>query len=222
MSTAPHERASRALPAVLPLFPLGGALLLPRGNLPLNIFEPRYLNMIEDAMAGDRVIGMVQPVADQPHPVPENVELYGVGCAGNITAYSESEDGRLLITLTGVSRFRITGEVGGDRGYRRASVSYGEFAGDAGPAGRLTNRERLMEAVRDFFAATGIEADWSTLDAVPDETLVTALVMVCPLEVRDKQALLECPDVAARGEFLCNLMEFRTRAGGDGSSLPLQ
>ncbi len=225
MSAALHDPEFGPLPTILPLFPLGGALLLPRGNLPLNIFEPRYLNMIEDALAGDRLIGMVQPVGDPPHPVPDDAEIYAVGCAGRITSFSESGDGRYLITLTGVSRFRIEGELDLPRGYRRGAVNYDAFADDTdaeADSARLDDRQRLFEAVRDYFTATGIDADWSSMEAVPDDTLVTALAMVCPLEPRDKQALLECTDVAARGEFLRNLMEFRIRAGGDDATLPRQ
>ena len=222
MCAALQDREIGLLPTVLPIFPLGGALLLPRGNLPLNIFEPRYLNMIEDALAGDRIIGMVQPIAEQPHPVPDDAEIYGIGCAGRISSFSESGDGRYLITLTGLSRFRVEGDLGILRGYRRAAVSYDDFEhdGEEDP-GCLEDRSRLFDAVRQYFEATGIEAEWSSMETVPDDTLVTALAMVCPLEARDKQALLECDGVAERGAFLCSLMEFRIRAGED-SSLPRQ
>jgi len=209
------------LPPSLPVFPLGGALLLPHGTLPLNIFEPRYLSMVADALAGDQLIGMVQPRASGAGPVADDAPIYRIGCAGRITSFSESDDGRYLIKLTGVTRFSVTSELEPMRGYRRVAVSYDDFAGDMnGESAAFADRSRLFEVVEQYFKATGLEADCRAMEALPDETLVSALAMACPLESRDKQALLECAGVAERGAFLCDLMEFRTRAGDSDSSLP--
>jgi Lon protease-like protein len=206
-------------PESLPIFPLGGALLLPRAKLPLNIFEPRYLNMVEDALAGLRTIGMVQPRHAYGHPVPDDAPLFEVGCAGRITSFSETGDGRYLITLTGISRFVVVRELEMMRGYRRVAADYGRFADDLNEeTGKIAGRGRLLSTVRAFFAKSGMEADWPALEAVPDDTLVSALAMVCPLEPTEKQALLECPGLAERGEFLLNLLEIMTRAGDEETS----
>lgn len=214
-----HDPDARPLPDTLPIFPLGGALLLPRAKLPLNIFEPRYLNMTEDAMAGDRMIGMIQPRQAFEHPVPNDAVLYDVGCVGRITSFSETDDGRYLLTLTGVCRFVAGRELPMARGYRRMSVSYKRFARDRDDdPGRIADRDRLIAAARTFFDKAGMQADWGSMKAVPDDTLVSALAMVCPLEANEKQALLECADLAARGEFLTNLLEIALRAGDDEAS----
>jgi len=214
-----RDPEGRRLPGTLPIFPLGGALLLPRAKLPLNIFEPRYLTMTEDALAGDRLIGMIQPRQAFEHPVPNDAALYGVGCVGRITSFSETGDGRYLLTLTGVSRFVAGRELDMVRGYRRLSVEYARFAGDRGEdPGRVDGRDRLLAAAKAFLQKGGMQADWPSMQAVPDDTLVSALAMVCPLEPSEKQALLECPGLAERGEFLTNLLEIANRAGDDESS----
>ena len=220
MNASPGDVDNGPLPPSLPIFPLSGALLLPRGKLPLNIFEPRYLHMVEDALAGERVIGMVQPRKSALDPVPDNTPVYEVGCAGRITSFSESDGGRYLVTLTGISRFAILSELELVRGYRRVSVSYDRFASDLSSENdRLIDRGHLFDVVEKFFKVAGIDADCRTMEAIPDDTLVTALAMVCPLEPRDKQALLECAGVAERGATLSNLLEFRTHAGDEDSSL---
>lgn len=220
MSASVQDISSGPLPTTLPIFPLDGALLLPRAKLPLNIFEPRYLSMVGDALAGDRLIGMVLPREKQPQPLPDDAEVYEIGCAGRISSFSESDDGHYLITLTGICRFSVVRDLGIMRGYRRFVVSYDAFAGDvAAEPGQLAKRDQLLSVVKGFFEATGIDGDWESMKAVPDEALVTVLAMVCPLEGRDKQALLECSGVAERGEFLTSLLEFRTRAGDEDSSL---
>lgn len=220
MSLRVHGEAT-VLPDSLAIFPLDGALLLPRGRLPLNIFEPRYLNMVDDALSGNRLMGMVQPRQQVDHPLTDDTPVFDVGCLGKITSFSESDDGRYMITLTGISRFSIVDELEPMRGYRCFAVSYGSFAADREEdSGELENRDRLMAAVRDYFQATGMEGDWDAMDAVPDETLVTALAMVCPLEARDKQALLECAGVPERGAFLTDLLEFHSRTGDGESSMP--
>jgi len=219
MTAGIPDTAGASQPEIMPLFPLGGALLLPRAKLPLNIFEPRYLNMVEDALAGSRFIGMIQPRRGYEHPVPNAAVLLDVGCAGRITSFSETDDGRYLITLTGISRFVVARELEAVRGYRRVAVDYRRFAGDLNEeTGRVAERDRLLATVKTFFAKSGMEADWPALEAIPDDTLVSALAMVCPLEPTEKQALLECPGLAERGRFLLNLLEIMTHAGDEETS----
>lgn len=219
MTLAIRDPAGGPLPETLAIFPLGGALLLPHAKLPLNIFEPRYLNMTEDALAGDRLIGMIQPRQAFEHPVPNDAALYDIGCVGRITSFSEAGDGRYLLTLTGISRFVVNRELEMVRGYRRASVGYRQFARDRDEdPGRIGDRPRLLAAAKAIFEKGGMQADWPSLHAVPDDTLVSALAMVCPLEASEKQALLECPGLAERGEFLMNLLEIANRSGDEESS----
>ena len=207
-----REAQVRNAAAALPIFPLSGALLLPRGQLPLNIFEPRYLNMVEDALAGERLIGMVQPIAPESDPVSESAELFGVGCMGRITSYSETGDGRNLITLSGACRFRLAEEIEGRHGYRRVRAALDEFAGDLDDdAGSLAERGRLLDAVRAYFNLKGIEVEWAALTSTSDDPLVTALAMVCPFDPSEKQALLESPGLAERAELLTALMEMALR-----------
>ena len=202
----------RRAAATLPIFPLSGALLLPRGQLPLNIFEPRYLNMVEDALAGERMIGMVQPVAAERDPVSETAELFGVGCVGRITSFSETGDGRNLITLSGAIRFRVAEELDGERGYRRVRAALDEFAGDLDDAGgSMADRGPLLDAVRAYFRLKGIEVEWSALTDTADDPLVTTLAMVCPFDPSEKQALLESPGLLERAELLTALMEMALR-----------
>lgn len=213
----PRADLEKALSA-LPIFPLPGALLLPRGELPLNVFEPRYLNMVDDALKAARLIGMVQPVRPERDPVSDDAELYHVGCAGRITAFSETADGRYLITLTGLARFRIDAELAANRGYRRVSARLAEFADDLMEgAGHMTDRERLLRNVREYFKVKSFDVDWSSVDEIDDEALITAISMVCPFEPGEKQALLESPSLETRAELLATLVEM---ALSDGASSP--
>ena len=208
MSAAVHSPGPDDLPETIPVFPLPGALLLPHGHLPLNIFEPRYLNLTADALGQGRMMGMVQPVHAEPDPVSDTAELYRTGCLGRITSFAETDDGRFLITLTGVSRFRIAGELESVRGYRRVSARYDAFAHDLQEdADATADRQRLLDAVRAYFQLQGIDTDWAGIKEAPDGALVTSLAMTCPFEPREKQALLECPGLIERGEFLTTLME---------------
>jgi Lon protease-like protein len=208
MSAAVHSPGPDDLPETIPVFPLPGALLLPHGHLPLNIFEPRYLNLTADALGQGRMMGMVQPVHAEPDPVSDTAELYRTGCLGRITSFAETDDGRFLITLTGVSRFRIAGELESVRGYRRVSACYDAFAHDLQEdADATADRQRLLDAVRAYFQLQGIDTDWAAIKEAPDGALVTSLAMTCPFEPREKQALLECPGLIERGEFLTTLME---------------
>lgn len=196
-----------ALPTVIPVFPLAGVLLLPRAELPLNIFEPRYLEMVRDAMAGESIIGIIQPSEDSAADEPP---LFEIGCAGRITAFSETEDGRYLITLCGVQRFRVEEELHRTTPYRQVKVSYDAFAGDlmtplaeAGVA-----RERLIAVLKAYLAQRGLEAEWSAIESAPDETLVNALAMICPFRPAEKQALLEANSLTERTQSMIALMEF--------------
>src|SRR6516164_967835 len=183
-----------ALPSILPIFPLTGVLLLPRGRLPLNIFEPRYLAMTRDALAGERLIGMVQP--SDPQAAGDNPPVYPTGCAGRITSFSETDDGRFLITLTGISRFHIREELPLLEGYRRVVPDWRDF-----------DRERLLRGLRAYFQHHRIEADWDAITSVPGERLVTSIAMICPFEPSEKQALLEAPDLDERARLLTAIVE---------------
>jgi uncharacterized protein len=198
---------NRTLPAILPIFPLTGVLLLPRGELPLNIFEPRYLAMTRDAMAGDRLIGMVQPL--NPHqPLAGNPPVYPTGCAGVITEFAETQDGRFLITLTGLCRFRIGEELPLSSGYRRVVPDWTRFAADlAGEEDAEFDRPRLLQCLRSYFGRHKISANWEALAAVRGERLIASIGMVCPFEPSEKQALLEAADLGARARLLTAIVE---------------
>lgn len=204
----------REQPGRIPLFPLPSAILLPRGQLPLNIFEPRYLRMVDDALAGSRVIGMIQPREDEGG----KGGLFDVGCAGRITSFAETGDGRYLITLTGVLRFRLSAEVDLGTPYRQADVDYAAFTGDADadPTESAVDRERLFDAMREYFDAEGLSADWDAAVEAPTDALINSLAMGCPFTPSEKQALLESPRVIDRADCLVALM----RMSGDGGAEP--
>ncbi len=191
------------LPAEIPVFPLPGALLLPGGKLPLNIFEPRYLAMVEDALAAQRMFGMVQP-----DPAAAGPGLYRVGCLGRLSSFSETDDGRYLITLSGLLRYRVVTEVAGRRGYRRVRAEYAAFLGELDPEPQPVGlpRETLLAALRDYFTHRGFDANWDAIRRMDDPMLVSTLCMVCPFEPAEKQALLEAPDQAARAAALLALL----------------
>lgn len=201
------------LPATLPVFPLPGVLLLPSGLLPLNIFEPRYLAMTDDALGADRLIGMIQPVAG-----PENAtepELYQTGCAGRITAFSETEDGRYLITLSGVARFNIRQELDSMRGYRRVVPDWAPYQNDFAPPGEIDiDRDRLLEALRGYFTTRGIKADWDAIKRMDDAKLVTTLAMICPFDPPEKQALLVAAEISERALAMMALLEMAAHPTG--------
>ncbi|HJU16300.1 MAG TPA: LON peptidase substrate-binding domain-containing protein [Stellaceae bacterium] len=195
-----------ALPDILPVFPLPGVLLLPRGRLPLNIFEPRYLAMTRDALAGERLIGMIQPL--DPVLREQNPPLYQTGCAGRITSFTETDDGRYLITLTGISRFRIREELPLLEGYRRVVPDWSVFAQDrGGEAEGHFERDRLVQGLRAFFQRHAIAADWEAIAKTPGERLVTSIAMICPFAPSEKQALLEAPDLDERARLLTAIIE---------------
>jgi Lon protease-like protein len=201
-----ERRGGTTLPVILPIFPLTGVLLLPRGRLPLNIFEPRYLAMTRDALAGERLIGMVQP--SDPGASGANPPVYPTGCAGRITSFSETEDGRFLITLTGICRFRIHEELPLLQGYRRIVPEWQNFANDLGSEAEPGfDRERLLRGLRAFFQQHQISADWDAIGSVPGERLITSVAMICPFDPSEKQALLEAPDLDERARLLTAIVE---------------
>jgi len=197
------------LPGTIPVFPLPGALLLPRGQMPLNIFEPRYLAMVDDSLRdGHRLIGMIQPDSSNIGPA-DNPPLYKIGCVGRITQLAESGDGRYLLELTGVSRFRIEEELKVATAYRQCRVTYAPFADDfvARKGESEVDRTALLRALADFVKANNLEADWGDIDKAPNEALVNALSMMSPYGAAEKQALLEAPDLKTRAEILVAITE---------------
>ena len=209
---------------VIPVFPLPGALLLPRGQMPLNIFEPRYVAMIDDALrAGHRLIGMIQP--DPAHPGREDKPtLYNVGCVGRITQIAETGDGRYLLQLTGIARFRIHAELDVSTPYRQCRVSYAPFVGDftARKGEDEVDRASLLRALSDFLKANNLKADWEGIENAPNEALVNALAMMSPYGVAEKQALLEAPDLKTRAEILVAATEIELAKKSTGGETPLQ
>lgn len=213
MAFTEQYRSIQDLPGVIPVFPLAGALLLPRGQLPLNIFEPRYLKMIDDALRGERIIGMIQPdgedaivasqIADETPP------LCAVGCAGRITSFAETGDGRLVITLTGIARFRLKNELTTLTPYRQFEVSWDEFASDLKPGEgeEEVSRDRLLEILREYLDTHGFQMDWRAIRMSSNETLVNSLCAISPYGPREKQALLEAKTLEDRNQMLIALTE---------------
>ena len=200
------------LPRVVPIFPLPGVLLLPGGCLPLNIFEPRYLAMVRDALSGERTIGMIQPCAEAPDVGAARV--YETGCAGRITAFSETNDGRYLITLTGTIRFDVERELPPIEGYRRVVADYGRFRGDLEEEASEIDRERFLETLGCYFEANGIEGDWKAIEEAGDAALVTSLAMICPFAAPEKQALLEAMSLPERARTMTAIMEMAVHEPG--------
>lgn len=199
------------LPEIFPVFPLTGAMLLPGGRLPLNIFEPRYLAMTEDALGEGRMFAMIQP----DHAAgtgPHGHALYRVGCLGRLSSFSETDDGRYLITLNGLIRFDVVEEVEMRRGYRRIRANFSRFAADLAETApsETFDRMRLLEALRSYFEHRGFDANWDAINAMEDGPLVTSLSMVCPFDPVEKQALLEAPGLADRAQTLRTLLDIDT------------
>ncbi len=209
------------VPAVVPVFPLPGALLLPRGQMPLNIFEPRYLAMIDDALKGDRLIGIIQPDGDGDDAKPP---LFSVGCIGRLTQFAETGDGRYLIQLTGVARFRVIEEMAVTTPYRQCRISAEGFAIDFQPrAGEdEVDRPALVRTLREYLDANNLQADWDEIQQAPTEALVNALSMMSPFDEREKQALLEAPSLKERADILVAITEIDLAKSGAGSETPLQ
>ena len=223
MDLHPPFASLAALPRHIPVFPLAGALLLPRTQLPLNIFEPRYLAMVNDALAGDRIIGMAQPTDDQTR-TSETPHVYEIGCAGRITSFAELEDGRLLIMLTGIARFSIWRELPSNKPYRCFEVDYSAFADDLklGHGEEKVNREQVLSTFRAYLKANDLKTDWSEIKAASNELLVNSLSTIAPFAVAEKQALLEAPSLDARAELLVALTEMTLKRSGSGPSRQLQ
>jgi hypothetical protein len=205
------------LPSEFAVFPLTGALLLPRGKLPLNIFEPRYLAMTLDSLASGRMFGMVQPDPQAPK-LDHGPGLYRVGCLGRLSSFSETDDGKLLITLTGLIRFTIDSELDQVRGYRRVRADFSRYTDDldmSAPPAEL-EREKLLAALRGYFAQRSVDANWDAIRRMSDDALVVTLAMACPFEPVEKQALLEAPTLAERAATLLALLQM----GAAGPDLP--
>ena len=218
-----------ALPNKLPIFPLAGVLLLPTGNLPLHIFEPRYLNMITDSLGSDRLIGVVQPRKSQTTSLAGSVDdfeaVYDTGCVGRITDFTETDDRGFMISLSGQIRFNILEELPLEKGYRNVRVDYSAFLNDLeidldndiqfGARGGL-GQDRILSVLKNYCSLKGVEADWSELMEWPETALVAALSMMCPFGASEKQALLECAEQSERTDLLIALMEMAVLGAVDG------
>lgn len=223
---AERYRGPADLPQRIPVFPLRRAILLPRAALPLNVFEPRYLAMLDDVMSTSRVLGIVQPAASEggESPAGKTAELRRVGCVGRVTAYQELEDGRLAIVLTGIARCTLEGEVESPKPYRICSVAFARFASDfvAGSGENDVDRQSLLAALKAYLEARRQRADWSAISKSPSEALVNMLAIASPYGPEEKQALLEAPTLKARAEALIALAEMELAAGAGGSGSTLQ
>ena len=195
------------LPASLPLFPLGGVLLLPYGRLPLNIFEERYLAMADDALRSERLIGVIQP-SNEAESQQKFPPLYETGCAGRITAFSETDDGRYLVTLLGVCRFNIDQEIDSTRGYRRVVPNWGPFRSDITKPDKFDiDKERLLVALKCYFEKKTIDADWEAINSMNNVQLITTLAMICPFDATEQQALLVAEKIEDRASTMISLLE---------------
>lgn len=197
------------LPETIPVFPLPGAIVLPRARLPLSIFEPRYLAMLDDTLKSDhRLIGMIQPIEGRDG-------LHAIGCAGRLIQFAEKDDGRYSITLGGVSRFRMVQKVDGFTPYIRAAVDWAPFSADMEPAAdKDFKRDPFLKLLGRYFSAANLSTDWESLTKADEELLINSLSMLCPFEPEEKQALLEADGLRGRRETLAALMEFAVAAGG--------
>ena len=211
------------LPSILPVFPLQGALLLPGGQLPLNIFEPRYRAMIEDAMGGARLIGMIQPKVKERIAADDAPGLYKTGCVGKITSFTETSDGRYLINLTGICRFDVTRELPPMRGYRRVEPDWSAYRTDfEAPAESAFDRPALIEALKSYLARNEFAADWKAVEGTCTAELVVLLAAMCPFNAIEKQALLEAPDLKTRAEVLVAVTEMELAKKTTGGDTTLQ
>ena len=214
-----------AVPAVVPVFPLGAALLLPRGQMPLNIFEPRYLSMVDAALRTDRVIGMIQPRIDNSSiDRSGRPDLCDVGCLGRVTQFAETGDGRYLVTLTGIARFRVVEELATVTPYRQVRIDCQPFADDFTPnfGEAAVDRKALLKAFRAYLEENNMEADWSSVDQASNETLVNALSMMSPYGAPEKQALLEAPSLKMRADTLIAITEMQLAKGNRDTPGTLQ
>ncbi|WP_439365064.1 LON peptidase substrate-binding domain-containing protein [Bradyrhizobium sp. DASA03005] len=214
-------RGPADLPEIIPVFPLPGALLLPRGQMPLNIFEPRYLAMVDDSFRdGHRLIGMIQPDVAHSRKDSDKPALFRVGCVGRITQLAESGDGRYILELTGVSRFKVVEELEVLTPYRQCKVDFFAFVDDftARMGEEDVDREALLAVLADFLKANNLKVDWEGVESAPNEALVNALAMMSPYGPAEKQAMLEAPDLKTRAEILIAVTEMdlaKKRTSGD-------
>lgn len=195
------------LPETIPVFPLTGALLLPGGQLPLNIFEPRYLEMITDALRGEKLIGMIQPDLKTPHHGDEPPALSEIGCVGRISAFQETGDGRLHISLSGVCRFKVVEEMTVNTGYRQCSIKAFETDLSEISQSDAVDRDAVLLAFKNYLTANDMDADWDTVNNADTESLITALCMMSPYDPAEKQALLEAPTLKDRADTLIAISE---------------
>jgi uncharacterized protein len=226
---APIDRYRRAadLPAIIPVFPLRGVILLPRANLPLNLFEPRYLEMIEDVISGSRILGMIQPErspSEDESPAGKSTGLRRVGCAGRVTAYQELDDGRIVVTLTGIVRFDVARELPSSKPYRTCAVNVSRWISDfeGGTGEDDVNREQLLRVLKKYLETHQFRADWKAIANAPSEHLVNSLSIISPYGAEEKQALLEAPDLKTRAEVLVALAEMEMASGDGGAGTTLQ
>ncbi len=225
MGLAQRYRRPSDLPPRIAIFPLRGAILLPRATLPLNVFEPRYLTMIDDVMSGERVMGILQPSRGDDDdgnesPTGKSFGLHRVGCAGRITSYQELDDGRYVITLSGLTRFNIIDEAVTDKPYRVMSVSYDRFAKDltAGLGEESVDRPNLLRVLKGYLEANALKTDWAAIQRASNEYLINALSVMCPYGPEEKQALLEAADLKTRAEVLVALAEIELASNGSSGT----
>ncbi|MEO1719630.1 MAG: LON peptidase substrate-binding domain-containing protein [Pseudomonadota bacterium] len=221
MFTEQYKRPSD-LPRRIPVFPLRNVLLLPRATLPLNIFEPRYLAMIDEVLAGHRLLGMIQPAdktSNEESPKNNHADVRTIGCVGRLTAFQELDDNRLLITLTGVSRFKVVAEPDASAPYRSFEVDYAEFAHDLEPGHGEdhVNRDALQTVLKSYLETNKLSADWRAIENAPTELLVNVLSVISPFAAEEKQALLEAPDLKSRADALIALTRMELAGDGSGS-----
>jgi uncharacterized protein len=217
-------RGPADLPEIIPVFPLPGALLLPRGQMPLNIFEPRYLEMVDDSLRdGHRLIGMIQPDASHPGSA-DRPALYRIGCAGRITQFAETGDGRYLLQLTGIARFRIVEELAVATSYRQCRIDFLPFLDDftARKGEEEVDRKAVLDSLAAFLKANNLKVDWEDIEKAPNEALVNALAMMSPYDPAEKQAMLEAPDLKTRAEILVAVTEIALARRRTEGEPPLQ
>ena len=225
MGLAQRYRRPADLPPRIAVFPLRGAILLPRATLPLNIFEPRYLTMIDDVMSGDRVLGILQPSRTEDEesgdsPTGKSFGLHRVGCAGRLTSYQELDDGRYVITLTGLMRFDVIDEAVTGKPYRVMSASYDRFAPDltTGLGEESVDRPNLLRVLKSYLEANALKTDWAAIQRASNEYLINALSVMCPYGPEEKQALLEAADLKTRAEVLVALAEIELASNGSSGT----
>jgi hypothetical protein len=218
VSPDPFGVPFEGLPENLPVFPLPGAMLLPHGRMPLNIFEPRYLKMAMDSLKQSRLIGMVQPLETLSDPVPEATALFHVGCAGRIAAFAETEDGRFLITLKGICRFKIEKELEDNGFYRRIIPNFNDFKKDLSSDVPNINREGLLPVLKDYLKLKGIKVDMADFTNIEDRFLIPTLGLINPFSFREKQAILEARDVCEMSNVIISLMEMELMSPNNSST----